>query len=571
MADGLFLNKQGLFCYGFNAMITAWGQFPKFIRIYFGLSFVFNTFAGNISLYLKIPLLTAGVHAALHTERRFAMPGTLPVTINQSIMKTIDNYISSIRKRTAAPGVASMLTARGIRTVVAAALLSLTTTAAAQLPVRNAENVNKYKDICKRYIYKEKEGMYREAGGSLPYPFLAPGSNQYLDMLWDWDSWLSNVALRQILADCGTKADSARALKYEQGCVLNSLSYGGMDGWIPIWIERNAPSREDMLRKRNPWKSNMHKPTLAQHAAFITRTMNGDAEWLRDSFYFLQAFVSKYMNHHRHRATGLLYWETDEAIGVDNDPSTFYRPHESSGSIFLNALMYKELKAMEYLATRLNLTETARQYADEADELAARVREHCWDRRDGFYYSVDLNLLPVEKPDITGLEPGDLYLHVGQPRSYDCLIQRLSVWSGFMAMWAGIATNEQAAEMVSKHFRDTTSYNAPAGIRTLSPLEKMYNTKASGNPSSWQGPVWINVNYLVFRGLLNYGYEEEARELAEKTVLLLGRDFERFGALHEYYLPENGEPVLNKGFQNWNFLVLNMIAWLEGRQQVTEF
>lgn len=91
-------------------MITAWGQFPKFIRIYFGLSFVFNTFAGNISLYLKIPLLTAGVHAALHTERRFAMPGTLPVTINQSIMKTIDNYISSIRKRTAAPDVASMLT-----------------------------------------------------------------------------------------------------------------------------------------------------------------------------------------------------------------------------------------------------------------------------------------------------------------------------------------------------------------------------------------------------------------------------------------------------------------------------
>ena len=140
-----------------------------------------------------------------------------------------------------------------------------------------------------------------------------------------------------------------------------------------------------------------------------------------------------------------------------------------------------------------------------------------------------------------------------------------------MAMWAGIATREQAAEMVSKHFRDTTSYNAPAGIRTLSPLEKMYNTKASGNPSSWQGPVWINVNYLVFRGLLNYGYEEEARELAEKTVLLLGRDFERFGALHEYYLPENGEPVLNKGFQNWNFLVLNMIAWLEGRQQITEF
>ncbi len=442
--------------------------------------------------------------------------------------------------------------------------------ASAAMPPRTGANVDKYAALCKKYIYKEMNGMYREPGKALKRPFLAPGSSQYLDMLWDWDSWLSDVALRQILLDKGTKADSVKALKYEQGCVLNSLDYGGMDGWIPIWIERDAPSREEMLKRRNPWKSNMHKPTLAQHAAFITRTMNGDAEWLRDKFYYLQAFESKYMNFHRHKATGLLYWETDEAIGVDNDPSTFYRPHESSGSIFLNALMYKELQAMAYLARRLDMAAIADDYDRQAATLLGCIREHCWDRRDGFYYSVDLNLLPVEKPDIKGLNPGDLYLHVGQPRNYDCLIQRFSVWSGFMAMWAGIATKEQAALMV-RQAMDTTSFCAPAGIRTLSPLEKMYNLKASGNPSSWQGPVWINVNYMVFRGLLRYGYEVEARQLAEKTVLLLGHDFERFGALHEYYLPDNGEPVLNKGFQNWNFLVLNMIAWLEGRKAVEEF
>lgn len=463
---------------------------------------------------------------------------------------------------------------RHLLTAALAFALALPAPAAAQarpLPAPTPENTAKYAAVCKRHIYKEMNGMYREAGGSLPHPFLAPGSNQYLDMLWDWDSWLSDVALRQVLLDCGTRADSLKALKYEQGCVLNSLAYGGMDGWIPIWIERDDLTREEMLKRRNPWKSNMHKPTLAQHAAFITRTMNGDAEWLRDGFYYLQAFVSKYMNFHRHKATGLLYWETDEAIGVDNDPSTFYRPHASSGSIFLNALMYKELKAMAYLAGRLGLGETARQYDGEAEELKACIRKHCWDPRDGFYYSVDLNLLPVEKPDIDGLNPGDLYLHTGQPRNYDCLIQRFSVWSGFMAMWAGIATPGEARQMVGRHYSDTTSFNAPAGVRTLSPLEKMYNTKASGNPSSWQGPVWINVNYLVFRGLLNYGYEDEARLLAAKTVILLGRDFERFGALHEYYLPENGEPVLNKGFQNWNFLVANMITWHEGRPMVAEF
>jgi hypothetical protein len=450
-------------------------------------------------------------------------------------------------------------------------LLGIIFGAVAQMPARTPENVDKYKKICRQYIYKDMKGMYRESGGALKYPFLAPGSNQYLDMLWDWDSWLSDVALRQILLENGTDKDRQYALKYEQGCVLNSLSYGGMEGWIPIWIERNAPSRSEMLKTRNPWKSNMHKPTLAQHAAFIVRNMNGDAEWLREDFYALQAFESMYLNFHRHKATGLMYWQTDEAIGVDNDPSTFYRPDGSSGSIFLNALMYKELLAMTYLAERLNMPEIAGKYHQEALTLLAQIREHCWDKRDGFYYSVDLNLRPVEKPDIETLQPGKLYLHVGQPRTYDCLIQRLSVWSGFMAMWSGIATQEQAGQMVAKHFRDTTSFNAPAGIRTLSPLEKMYDLRASGNPSSWQGPVWINVNYLVFRGLINYGYTAEAKELAEKTILLLGRDYERFGALHEYYLPENGEPVLNKGFQDWNLLVLNMAAWLDGKPFVAEF
>ncbi len=458
-----------------------------------------------------------------------------------------------------------------LRTWVLVLLCAWTYKGYGQLPARTRENVTKYKKICRNYIHQEMRGMYREGGASLPYPFLAPGSNQYLDMLWDWDSWLSNVALRQILLENGSDKDREEALKYEQGCILNALSYGGMDGWIPIWIERKAPGRKEMLKKINPWKTNMHKPTIAQHAAFIAKNKGGDAEWLRDEFYTLQAFISKYLNFHRHRATGLLYWEDDHAIGVDNDPSTFYRPNGSSGSIFLNSLMYKELQAMSYLATQLNLDGIANQYDRYAKDLLVAIRKHCWDPRDGFYYSVDLNLKPVESPDIETLQPGSLYFHVGQPRTYDCLIQRFSVWSGFLAMWAGIATPGQAKQMVERHYRDTTSFNAPAGIRTLSPLEKMYDLRASGNPSSWQGPIWINANYLVFRGLLNYGYEAEARELAEKTIVLLGRDFERFGALHEYYLPDNGEPVLNKGFQNWNFLVLNMAAWLDGKQMMTEF
>jgi putative isomerase len=102
-------------------------------------------------------------------------------------------------------------------------------------------------------------------------------------------------------------------------------------------------------------------------------------------------------------------------------------------------------------------------------------------------------------------------------------------------------------------------------------MEKMYSLRASGNPSNWLGPVWGISNYMVWRGLVKYGFEQDARELAAKTIVLFGRDFQHAGALHEYYDPETGEPILNKGFQDWNYLVLNMCAWMEGKPVIEEF
>ncbi|HBE04028.1 MAG TPA: glycoside hydrolase family 37, partial [Spirochaetia bacterium] len=363
----------------------------------------------------------------------------------------------------------------------------------------------------------------------------------------------------QILLELGDKNENEYAEKYEKGCVLNFLTLGGKDGWIPISVGRLTDI--NAVKPRNIYEQNMHKPCLAQHAAFLVKLDNGDAEWLRDKFYYLQTFINNYRNHHRHRC-GVYYWQTDRAIGVDNDPCTYFRPPGSSGSIYLNCLMYKELKALYYLCTCLNLDDTGKQYLKDAEILKNAILEHCWDERDGFFYSVDLNLLSNDKVET---------LHSGQPRDWDCLIQRIGVWSGFLALWAGVATKEQAERIVTGHYRNSKTFYAQFGVRTLSKMEKMYNLRASGNPSSWLGPVWGVSNYLTFRGLVKYGFTDDARDLAEKTIRLFGRDLERFGALHEYYQPENGEPALNRGFQDWNYLVLNMIAWYEGSHIIEEF
>ncbi len=419
--------------------------------------------------------------------------------------------------------------------------------------------INKYIDLLKSYMKCDYKQMYREEGGTLVYPFLTPGSASYADVLWDWDSWLSNVALKQILIL--SEANSNEAVKYERGCILNYLSFT-TDGWTPICVHRNA--NIDTLKEPNLLKANNHKPILAQHAAFLIKYDHEDASWIREHFFKLESFVNWYVNHSKHKETGLYYWHSDKMIGVDNDPCTFYRPEGSSASIYLNCLMVKELEAMVYIATLLKQKDVADVYEKERRGLIAAVREHCYDERDGFYYSVDINLRPID------FEKDPIY-HRGMPRHWECLIQRIDVWSGFMAMWAGIATPEQAKRMVEGKYRNKDSFNCDAGIRTLSKQEKMYRVVASCNPSCWLGPVWGISNYLTFRGLVNYGFLEDAKELCEKTIRLFGRDIEKFGGMHEYYEPDNGEPVLNLGFQNWNMLVLNMIYWYEGKEYITEF
>ena len=88
----------------------------------------------------------------------------------------------------------------------------------------------------------------------------------------------------------------------------------------------------------------------------------------------------------------------------------------------------------------------------------------------------------------------------------------------------------------------------------------MYQIAATGNPSCWLGPIWGVANYMTWRGLVDYGFSDEARELGEKTVKLFENDLNATGELHEYYDPESGTPIMNPGFQNWNLLSLNIIS-----------
>ena len=413
-------------------------------------------------------------------------------------------------------------------------------------------NINEAKNLIKEYAYKNYKKMLREPAGKLSHPYIVPGAS-YSDSLWDWDSWLTNIAIRQIFVN---KNEESEFCQYEKGCVINFLEHTRESGCTPHLL---TPTR-DTVEETPEYSSNTHKPCLAQHVAFILKN-TADKDWFRPYIEKLDKFLKGYMKHQRHE-NGIYFWLDDAGIGVDNDPCTFYRPPKSSGSIYLNCLMYKELSAMVYISDLFSENELKAFYEKETKSLYDAIQKHSWDEKDGFFYSVDLNLYPIDLNNP---------IHQGCPRHWDSLIQRIGVWSGFLAMWAEIATKEQAERMVKENYLDSRTFYAPFGVRTLSKMEKMYVIKASGNPSCWLGPIWGISNYMTFSALVKYGYEKEAKELAEKTVLMFGNDIKETGELHEYYHPETGAPIMNPGFQNWNLLSLNMIAYLDGENRTEEF
>jgi putative isomerase len=140
--------------------------------------------------------------------------------------------------------------------------------------------------------------------------------------------------------------------------------------------------------------------------------------------------------------------------------------------------------------------------------------------------------------------------------SWKTMPQKIKMFTGFLPMWCGIASPEQARILVEKHLRNPEEFHSRHGMRSLAKNERMYDPVTdSANPSNWLGPIWIVANYMVHEGLRQYGYEKDAAEIKEKIVTLLGEDVRDCGTFHECYHPDSGSPNFNAGYFSWNVLV----------------
>lgn len=393
--------------------------------------------------------------------------------------------------------------------------------------------------------------LLRPPTGILKHPSIAPSlpGKQYSTDLWDWDTlWTTRGLFRFAELTQNTSLKSHIA-DHARGSLLNFFDHQSPDGRLPILLSATSADPLGTVIKGNPASRNQAKPIFAQLALLIAEN-SGDTVWLAPTFDHLLRFYESWNTNFT--PIGLYVWGNDVAIGDDNDPTTFGRPPFSSANLMLNCLFYEDLRAASELAHRLNRPDDHQRLSQQATTLGEKIQTLCWDQRDRFFYTADVQCVDRRAELIPGIPRG-------MEMSWHSIPLRIQMFTGFLPLWCGLATKSQAQQLVDTNYRADTRFRAEAGVRSLSSFESMYSLAFSSNPSNWLGPVWIVANYLVWKGFKNYGFETEAADLAARTLHTLSADLAATGTMNEYYHPDTGAPLSHKGFLDWNLLVLEMI------------
>jgi hypothetical protein len=342
----------------------------------------------------------------------------------------------------------------------------------------------------------EQQGLKRPADGR---PEFYTG---YGTVLYDWDAYFDTIAL----AYFGGEKYAANGLRY-------FLDAQRSDGFIPrrILIEpRPSPCRV--------FEAEEHcKPFLCQIAlmiAHITGTME------RADFDKLARYLGHWLAAWDSDQNGLCEWASAPHSGADTQFARVgpWRSRYCEG-VDLNCYLYRELLAAARLADAMQ--QPAAQYHQRAAALRQRIRECLWDEADGFFY--DRNAKTGERI-------------------------RVQSASGFLPLWAGIATAEQARLLVKRHLTNPNEFWTACPVASLARSEpgyaQFYQPPPGSDPitwlepghANWCGGMWPHWNYFIAHGLQDYGYHAEARHIAERFHTAVAAD----PGLYEWYDAETG-------------------------------
>jgi len=70
----------------------------------------------------------------------------------------------------------------------------------------------------------------------------------------------------------------------------------------------------------------------------------------------------------------------------------------------------------------------------------------------------------------------------------------------------------------------------------------------------WQGPTWVNTNWLIIDGLKRYGFKDHAAALTESTLEMIEK-----GGFSEYFNPLSGDAIGGKNFSWTAALAIDLL------------
>jgi glycogen debranching enzyme len=122
--------------------------------------------------------------------------------------------------------------------------------------------------------------------------------------------------------------------------------------------------------------------------------------------------------------------------------------------------------------------------------------------------------------------------------------------AALISLYSGLLTREQAGTIL-KWMKTGTFYKKQHGpiVSSTSIYEQEFNPV-----NYWRGPIWININWLIYKGLKHHGFDKDAESMWNAFMQLI-----RKSGFHEYYNPFTGKGLGARNFSWTASLLLDIL------------
>lgn len=344
--------------------------------------------------------------------------------------------------------------------------------------------------------------------------------NKWSNGIWAWDTWKQSVSLAPFLPeiaknnircmfDYQVSADDA-IRPWDEGMILDCIFYYDDNEGSGNWNERNS---NPPLAAWAVWQVFEHSndtsfvvemlPGLVRYHNWWYRNRDHDGneicEYGCTVHPYNVAITEKdgRISDHRIEAAA---WEGggDHFVNFDkdlepkildnyyNDRLIGYSMNQESAG--LNSFLVAEKRYLSQMFKLLGYNSKAQKYEVEAEKVCLFIRDKMFDGETGFFYDVDIN-------------------------SKERIVSRVKGAEGWIPLWAEVATQEQAKAVVN-NMMDETQFN------TKEPFSRATKDNLRFDPKGYRcESAWTSSALFGLKGMRNYGFNDEAKLLANKIVL----------------------------------------------------